>query len=423
MNYKKTSITQRIYRTSFMLSLFSVIVMFLSVTIANEDLEQTMMNLDFSAHRDFIIGQHKKNVILHWRTANILAIYLPTIEVDTYKLPEVFKGLPENYVGEWTKNGRRYLVNIEKSDDGILYLSRDITLFESKEKLFYWILFAISGLIIGFSLILSIVSGRHLLVPLAQLRSHIKKTQASKTMQRIELTFIDAELQSIASTFNHFLSEMELFVSREHSLINLASHELRTPISIITGAVEVVQQNEELVDRDKAALKRIQQAADEMHVNIDTLLKLSRREETSKINSIINLPSVLEEVLEDLSGDYPVYQRVQLDNVLSETTTADPELVKMLIRNLILNALKHTAGNVLVEIGGGKLMISNKNSEFNSEQYLSQPIGAEEKSTFNGLGLYIVTLICERLNWELSPAEPEGKGIEIRYSAEFDREL
>ena len=423
MNYKKTSITQRIYRTSFMLSLFSVIVMLLSVTVANEDLEQTMMNLDFSAHRDFIIGQHKKNVILHWRTANILAIYLPTIEVDTYKLPEVFKGLPENHVGELTENGRRYLVNIEKSDDGILYLSRDITLFESKERLFYWILFAISGLIIGFSLILSIVSGRHLLVPLAQLTSHIKKTQASKTMQRIELTFIDAELQSIASTFNHFLSEMELFVSREHSLINLASHELRTPISIITGAVEVVQQNEELVDRDKAALKRIQQAADEMHVNIDTLLKLSRREETSKINSIINLPSVLEEVLEDLSGDYPVYQRVQLDNVLSETTTADPELVKMLIRNLILNALKHTAGNVLVEIGGGKLMISNKNSEFNSEQYLSQPIGVEEKSTFNGLGLYIVTLICERLNWELSPAVPEGKGIEIRYSTEFDREL
>ena len=61
----------------------------------------------------------------------------------------------------------------------------------------------------------SIIISRQLTRPLVILSEHIKQTPAGQNMPRLALKYRDRELADIAKTFNHFLSEMEMFVKRE----------------------------------------------------------------------------------------------------------------------------------------------------------------------------------------------------------------
>ncbi|MCP5162929.1 MAG: HAMP domain-containing histidine kinase [Hahellaceae bacterium] len=409
------SITRRVYRTSFLLSLSAILVMVLAVVSANEDLENTMLNLDFAAQRDFIIGQHKPDQQLYWHTANLVAIYVPGSMQKDYPFPPMFQGLEAPYAGEWDENDRSYLINVERTQQGRLYLARDITLFEARESLFFWVMIAVSGVIIGVSFLLAIFSGRRLTLPLKELSDHIRQTPVGQSMPRLNLNFKDTELQVIAQTFNQFLIEMERFVKRESSLVNLASHELRTPITVILGAIEVMEQRNLLSSKDKETLLRIRRSADEMQSNISTLLKLSRREEGAVVSSTLSLPGILEEVLEDLGETYDVYQRIEMTQVLDEKVFADPVLVKMLLRNVIQNALQHTRMEIQIAIGHGVIAISDQGAGLNLVQQatLSGSRPAPGSHGVGGLGLFIVTLICERLSWQLAVRDRTGGGTQI----------
>src|SRR3546814_12735577 len=84
--------------------------------------------------------------------------------------------------------------------------------------------------IIAFSLLLAVLSSRRIVIPLKLLSDRISRTPVGSSMPRMETDYMDAELHTIAMTFNRFLEELESYVRREQSLLNLASHELRTQI-------------------------------------------------------------------------------------------------------------------------------------------------------------------------------------------------
>src|SRR5690606_23369210 len=126
--------------------------------------------------------------------------------------------------------------------------------------------------------LLAHLTTRRLVTPLRQLTDHIRVTQPAPRMPRISRTFKDRELREIADTFNLFLDEIETYVRREQSLLGLASHELRTPIAVILGALDVIAQRGRLSAEDDKTFQRIVRASQEMSANIDSILKLTRRE-------------------------------------------------------------------------------------------------------------------------------------------------
>jgi signal transduction histidine kinase len=420
------SIARRIYLASFTLSLVAIVVMVLVLIIANEDLEHVMLSIDLSSKRDFILSQNVSNEFLRWDTASLSAIYIPNAQALEQPLPSIFENIPDNfparYMEERNVNGNVYLISAENTQQGRLYMARDITLFEDREHLFRLLLFAVGGAIIGLSFLFSIIISRQLTRPLVILSEHIKQTPAGQNMPRLALKYRDRELADIAKTFNHFLSEMEMFVKRERLLISMASHELRTPIAVILGAVEVIEKRGLLQANDAKTLSRIEHSANEMHANISIMLKLSRREVNEELHSVmLSLPAVLEEVLEDLSASYPVFHRVELRHINKEQVFADPVLVKMLMRNLIQNALQHTSSEIFIDIKGGILEISDQGQGLTPKQRAMIVSDIDTKagqSMLNGLGLYIVTLICERLKWVLAVSnnQVEGAIVRINYS-------
>lgn len=419
------SIARRIHRTVFTISLICLAVTGGLIYFANEDMEQTMLSLDYQAERSFLLDKIGHDQVLTWHTANLRAFYVPAHQVDQLTPPPLFQGLPIPFSGEIEVTDQTYLITIDAVEGGRLYLANNITLFEHQETLFAIILAIIFIGVIVLGFVLARISSRRLVVPLRQLAGRIGSTPPGRNIPRMPQRFEDEELATIATTFNTFLDEMEAYVKREQSLLGLASHELRTPIAIIAGALDVIQQRDQLSEDDRRTLERARRANAEMGVNVDMILKLARHKDTSEAATAIDLPELVRELLTDLESTTDARRRVVLDVAAPATLVTDPVFVKMLLRNLIQNAIQHTTEDLCVRIARDHIEITDHGDGL-PEPYqrllTERTMPAGELTALSGLGLFIVTLICERLEWCLDIPHSSERGTTLLLQFSTSRE-
>lgn len=414
---KIKSISRRVYRTILAVSAVCMAVMVTTVLLVNEDLERTMLAVEFAQERDFILMNHDESKDLVWETPNLAVVFVPSGRPPPAIFPAVFRGLPENYSEEIELDGETYLVTVNSTETGILYVAKNITHFEDREALFGIALLAMTIIIMAFSLLLAVLSSRRIVKPLRLLSERISRIPVGTSMPHMETDYTDAELHSIALTFNRFLDELESHVRREQSLINLASHELRTPIAVMSGALDVLEARGQLHANDAATLKRIRRACDEMRDNVNILLTLARRETRQQPRELADIPATVQDVIDDLKISHQARDRVFLDTQAPLQITSDTVMVRMLLRNLIQNAIQHTNSKVRVTINRDGIEIEDQGTGLTMDQRTilrNEKELALDGSTLSGLGLYIVTLMAERLEWTLDVTQTDQNGTKIR---------
>ncbi len=399
------------------ISLVSMTAMLLVVLMVNEDLENTMLQAELQEQREIFLALKPDNAPLVWETTNLSVAHLPKNAPLPANMPAIFANLPINYSGELKHNGRTFLVRIDPSISGVFYVAKDITHFEERETLFQMTLGVVIIVLTALSLLLAALSSRRLVIPLRRLSYQISNTPVGALMPRIPLDYQDSELHAIAHTFNRFLDELESFVKREQSLLNLASHELRTPIAVISGALDVLEQRQQLTANDQATVTRIRSACTEMEANVSMLLTLARRDPGQDKRQPVALSLAVQLALESLDVAHQASSRVTVSVHQPATVIADATIVGMLLRNLIQNALLHTPHAIQIRLTGDMIEIADQGTGLNDDQ-LAVLSGlrriAQNSSTLTGLGLYIVTLMCERLRWRLDVVQSTNKGTIIQ---------
>ncbi|GAA4416382.1 two-component sensor histidine kinase [Advenella faeciporci] len=421
------SISRRIHRAILLVSMACVAVMVVMVLEVNEDLERTMLQVEFEQELDFILANRDQSELFVWEGFNQQLVFVPQGQATPVQMPEVFKGLPFGFSDEITRNGKTYLVNISVLPKGVVYIAKDITHFENREFLFSIALGVMTLLIIGLGLWMATLSSRRIVNPLRQLSEQISEVPVGAQMPRIPVNYTDSELYSIAETFNRFLGELESYVRREQSLLSLASHELRTPVAVMSGALDILEMRGQLKPNDLATVARMRNACTEMRSNVEVLLKLSRNQaDGSPVREAISLTTLVEEVLDDLNNLFKVRARVRLNIMDTIMLRSDSVLVKMLLRNLVQNALQHTQKEIDITLGKGIIQIQDRGTGFTAEQkaILGREMQVVPGSTsLNGLGLYIVTLMSERLQWPLQVTRSDSNGSVIQLSIPADQIL
>lgn len=418
---KHKSISRRVYRAILIVSMISMTVMFTTVLLVNEDLERTMLDVEFAQERDFVLMNTASKETLVWETPNFSVVFVPAGEPVPSSLPEVFRGLPHPYSAEITVDGETYLVTVSTAGTGLFYVAKNITHFEKREALFQTALIVMTLAILAFSLLLAVLSSRRIVRPLRLLAERISRIPVGPSMPRMETDYADAELHSIAITFNRFLDELESYVRREQSLLNLASHELRTPIAVMSGALDILEQRNQLHPNDRATLQRVRRSCDEMRDNVNVLLKLARRDSGGQSQDTFDLRPAVRQVIDDLKISHRAGDRVTLIAQAPLAVTADPVMVHMLLRNVIQNAIQHSQNGIRVTISQEALEIEDEGPGLTANQraiLLGRRGIASDGSTLSGLGLYIVTLMTERLGWKLDIAHSDHNGTSIRLTPE-----
>jgi two-component system, OmpR family, phosphate regulon sensor histidine kinase PhoR len=132
-----------------------------------------------------------------------------------------------------------------------------------------------------------------------------------------------------------------------------AAHELRTPISSISSAIEVLQSGakDDPAERDRF-LAHIEQATGRLERLLDALLVLARVQsgEEEPALSRVPLEPILREVFDGVTPHVGV--ALEIDSPRGLTVATNPRLLEQLLANLVGNAAKHTDSGSIALVAG-----------------------------------------------------------------------
>ncbi len=213
--------------------------------------------------------------------------------------------------------------------------------------------FVLAGaLALAGALLAAFLIGTRVSRPLRRMADVAARVDAGELHPRIEDPGGQSrEVRVLTDSFNYMLDRLTEAFAAQRAFVADASHELRTPLTVIRGQLEVlaaepepsiaeIRRVEALVRGEVARMSRL----------VDDLLLLAKSEETQFLHlESLELSSFLPELWDGIS--VIADRRFELGAIPLGTLSADPDRLAQALRNLIENAIAHTApGDGLVRL-------------------------------------------------------------------------
>ena len=202
-----------------------------------------------------------------------------------------------------------------------------------------------------------------------------------------------------------------------------ASHELKTPITVMRGLTEILMEKDSLQESEKKQIERIHKESLRMASLISDMLKLSkleRGEEEEPVN--VELREVALEVVAELAAEAET-QQLQVSVEGEGVVRGDPRKLFELIQNLCSNAVNYNKPNGFVQVQiqpeeeGIRLSVRDSGIGIEKEhiprlceRFYRVDKSRSKKTGGTGLGLAIVKHICALYKAELSIESEIGVG-------------
>ncbi|MBQ7016415.1 MAG: HAMP domain-containing histidine kinase [Firmicutes bacterium] len=181
--------------------------------------------------------------------------------------------------------------------------------------------------------------------PLDHINTTVTEINEAKDLSgRIGLPPGRDEFSRLAENFDCMLERLERSFDAEKQFTSDASHELRTPVSIIKGACEFAEKYDETPEERRETIEMIHRQANRMTKLIQQLLSMTRMEQgTEKVNAVpVDLQGLIDSLVQE-EGWLQSRCHVEVERAL--VAEVDPELFKRLLRNLVENAFKYGKAN------------------------------------------------------------------------------
>jgi signal transduction histidine kinase len=190
-----------------------------------------------------------------------------------------------------------------------------------------------------------LVAGR-VLGPLRDLRDTARSVSESDLTRRIDVEG-DDELADIARSFNAMLDRLQSAIASQKEFISDAGHELRTPITIIRGHLEVL--GEDPREREET-LELVTDELDRMARFVDDLLVLARAERPDFLRlEPVDLDLFTHEVFAKASA--LARRDWRLERIGRGWMVADRQRLTQAMMNLSANAAQHTDEGDRIALG------------------------------------------------------------------------
>lgn len=181
------------------------------------------------------------------------------------------------------------------------------------------------------------------LSPLNQLKRQLARREFGN-LQALPAKRLPDELLPVVNQINSLFQQLEQAINNERNFTSDASHELKTPLAGLLTQMQVAQKTEDPAVRN-LALQKAQQAVMRMTHMVQQLLILSRvqHDNTSISKQTLNLNEALVAVIADMDAvAYAKSIDLELQVPANLAMTANPQLLQILVRNLVDNAIKYS---------------------------------------------------------------------------------
>lgn len=193
--------------------------------------------------------------------------------------------------------------------------------------------------------------------PLSSFSQQIGRITEKRLHERVDSQGVEAELKGLASSFNETMNRLEKAFQAQKDFLSDASHELRTPVSVIKTTTDVTLRRERSIEEYREALVTVKTSAERMGGLIDRLLRLSRldAEQAGVKKERVKLKDIMEITLKAIS---PLAEEkgVRINMEMSEdiAVEGDKEQLSELFLSIIDNAIKYNRPNGSVRLSLSK---------------------------------------------------------------------
>lgn len=265
-------------------------------------------------------------------------------------------------------------------------------------------------------------------IHLLSLKSEMRKLKKELALTRdkgynrqLTVTLIDKDFSALATEMNKNLDyqkQMKLQTERaERSLkqsVSDIAHDLRTPLTVIKGNLQMLEQEEKLSERGMGYLRVCEEKSEAMKQMADEFFELSvlESDSTEVVMSRVNITNLLMQFIADNEA---VIRSCRLtpDVIFSEKTVfaqADEQLLMRMLSNLLSNIVKYAESEfaIVLEATESKCGITFSNPvnsiNIDTEHLFDRTYRADKsrQGTSAGLGLYIVKLLAEKQGAEVT---------------------
>jgi len=249
--------------------------------------------------------------------------------------------------------------------------------------------------------------------------------------ERINITETDSELGQLSQVLNQTFARLHDAFERQRQFTADASHELRTPITILISETQRILKRERTPEEYREALQTCGETAQRMRRLIEALLLLARQDghAAREPNIVCDIAESLRDVIAHLKP-LADERRLRLDAKLAATPCkAAAEAISILATNLITNSLQH-GGNVAVTcraeaeeavftVSDDGLGIAEADLPHIFERFYRVDQARTGTSGHSGLGLAIAKAIVDNHGGSIRVTSKAGQGasFEVRLPA------
>jgi signal transduction histidine kinase len=282
-------------------------------------------------------------------------------------------------------------------------------------------LIGVAEVIIGLMVVVLILawwlSGR-VLAPLRSLSFAAHQISESDLTARIPVQG-NGEIAELASTFNEMMDRLQAAFDTQRNFINDASHELRTPITIIRGNLELIDPDDP--DDQTETITLVIDELDRMSRLVNDLILLTKSERSDFLQlETVNITSFIEELFGKAKalGD----RTWQVDATAKGIVVIDRQRITEAMMNLAQNAVQHTAPTDTIALGsstdrnhfrlwvrdtGEGIKLDDQKRVFDR---FSRATNTRRRSEGSGLGLSIVKAIVDAHHGDVLLKSSLGNG-------------
>jgi len=204
-----------------------------------------------------------------------------------------------------------------------------------------------------------------------------------------------------------------------------ASHELRSPLTVITGYLDVMGDDQGFPDQWRAPVADMHEQAERMSALIRDLLTISKLEssDSCSYDHRVDIPAILHIARKDALLESPGPLNIELDIDSAQGVFGEATELQSVVSNLVTNAVRYTPADGSVTIGwrtdknGGYLTVADTGIGVPAEEiprlterFYRTDAGRARQKGGTGLGLAIVKHALKHHDADLQIASEVGKG-------------
>lgn len=195
---------------------------------------------------------------------------------------------------------------------------------------------------------------RRAIAPIQQMSQTAEAIHSNTLSKRIDLKGFDTELAQLGTVLNSMFDRLNDSFEQQRRFVADASHEMRTPLSVILSSAELGLSRERDPKEYRMQLETCQRSAHRMHQLVESLLMLARLDgnQPNEPTASIDLSKLIDENIKWLE---PIASERKVRLVVASQpcfVNGHANLLNQLIANLVVNAIQYNqiGGDVRVEL-------------------------------------------------------------------------